>query len=1166
MELPSVDVWTSSRTKAAPWGQRREELTPRHRPSFGPSSLRPSCLLATTYRCPSPRSALLDPGHDGGPPRSTHISISTLLALSLRSVGGVPPRPRLRVVTMSIRRMSLGAGYRYLMSSVARLDGGAAAVSGLTRYYAESGTPPGRFLGRGLAGLANGAGLAAGSTVTEEHLWRMLGMLQDPLTGEQLGRPPIARREWIDCHGRTKNAALPVAGFDLTFSAPKSVSVAWALAGPATREAIHTAHLQALEFIIAHAESNVFASRSGPGGIVQEDIRGIVAAAFDHWDSRAGDPQLHTHVVVMNRAQTADGLWRTLDSRALFKEAVGLSELYNGVLSDLLTSTLGWGWDPARRRHSPVPKWEVAGVPERLQAEFSQRTSAIEESTKALVAGFVASHGRQPVAREIIQMRQQATLETRPDKHLRPLGEMVADWRRRATPVIGEDQVGWVAGLAGRNDLPLLTSADLTDAMCQDVARLTVEAVSGSRATFTRSNVFAEAVRQVHGVRFARPAERVRVVERVIDLALDQSLLLTPPELTQVPQTLQRPDGTSRLRPRNASRYTTRDLLDAETRLVDAGRATDGPSVAPAVAKGICALPIDGVSHPLSVEQAAAVCSVTTSGRVLDVLVGAAGTGKSTTMRAVRATWEAEHGPGSVVGLAPSAAAAEVLADAVGVPTENTAKWLTEASRQPQRRADLDALARQLNRASPSLRTRALLARARKIRNEINRWALRPRQLVIIDEASMAGTLDLDALNAQARGAGAKILLAGDWAQLSPVSAGGAFRLVAQDRDDPATLTDVHRFQNAWERAASLQLRDGKPEAADVYAARGMVVGGDRESALDLLYDAWRQDTARGKRSLMIANDAETVRDLNQRARNDRITSGDVAANGVDLADGTAAGAGDLIVTRRNARTLKSGIGWVKNGDQWRVTTVNCDGSVDVKCTFGSCTATLPAEYVNQHVELGYAMTAHRVQGRTVDTAHAFVMATTTREPLYVMATRGRESNRLYVDTTYDPDVDTAHEPAPEGDATELLRVVLATTGSDASATDTLDEEWSRARNPTRVTSERRLITRHARDHLYGEMLISAGLTADNLQALRNSTTWGSITGSLRAAEAMELDIEEGIRVVLGGLRPLADVATDLDQRLRSWVVVSMERASANSVIRSADTVEAVEHQVAKAV
>ncbi len=1043
---------------------------------------------------------------------------------------------------MSIRRMSLGAGYRYLMSSVARADGDGSAASALTRYYAESGSPPGRFLGAGLAGLADGTGVAAGSTVTEEQLWRMLGMLQDPVTGEQLGRPPIARREWIDARGRTRKPALPVAGFDLTFSAPKSVSVAWALADPATREAIHGAHLQALEFVIAYAESQVFASRSGTGGIVQEDIRGVVAAAFDHWDSRGGDPQLHTHVVVMNRVQTADGTWRTLDSRALFKEAVGLSELYNGVLSDLLTDRLGWGWEAVRRRHSPVAKWEVAGVPERLREEFSRRTSAIEEATKSLVEQFVTARGRQPTAREVIQMRQQATLETRPEKHLRPLAEMVAGWRRRATPAVGQDQTGWVAELAGRNDLPLLTSPDLTDAMCRDVARLAVEAVSGSRATFTRSNVFAEAVRQIHGVRFRAPAERVRVVERVANLALGQSLLLTPPDLTPLPETLRRADGTSRLRPRNASRYTTRKLLDAETRLVDAGRSTNGPSVAPAVAEGICALPISGVKHLLSVEQVAAVCLVTTSGRVLDVLVGAAGTGKSTTMRAVRAAWEAEHGPGSVVGLAPSAAAAEVLADAVGVPTENTAKWLTEASRQPQRRAELDALAHQLDRASLSLRTRALLGRARKIDAEVRRWELRPRQLVIIDEASMAGTLDLDAITARARDAGAKILLVGDWAQLSPVNAGGAFRLVARDRNDPATLTDVHRFHNDWERKASLQLRDGTPEAADVYAVHGRIAGGDREAALDLLYEAWRDDTAAGKQSLMIANDSETVRDLNQRARADRVTAGAVTGAGLTLGDGTSVGPGDLIVTRRNARGLATRAGWVKNGDQWQVIAVRPDGALEVKRASGTSAATLPAEYVNQYVELGYAMTAHRAQGRTVDTAHAFVTTTTTREPLYVMATRGRDSNRLYVDTAYDPDVDTAHEPGPEREATELLREVLTTCGGDSSATKTLADEWTRAHNPARVEAERRLIARHARDHRYTQLLESAGLTAIEINELRGSDKWAAANTALRVAESLGLDVEQGLVTIMTTRHSTPSQTGGLNEDFRRWVAVSMRR------------------------
>jgi hypothetical protein len=112
----------------------------------------------------------------------------------------------------------------------------------------------------------------------------------------------------------------------------------------------------------------------------------------------------------MNRVQTSDGVWRTLDSRGLFRSTVGLSEMYNGVLSDYLTEALGWGWKACGRRHSDVPKFEVAGVSERLREEFSQRSTDIEAAKDVLVDAFSASHGRQPSAREVLRLRQQATL------------------------------------------------------------------------------------------------------------------------------------------------------------------------------------------------------------------------------------------------------------------------------------------------------------------------------------------------------------------------------------------------------------------------------------------------------------------------------------------------------------------------------------------------------------------------------------------------------------------------------------------------------------------------------------------------------------------------------------------------------------------------------------
>lgn len=149
----------------------------------------------------------------------------------------------------------------------------------------------------------------------------------------------------------------------------------------------------------------------------------------------------------------------------------------------------------------------------------------------------------------------------------------------------------------------------------------------------------------------------------------------------------------------------------------------------------------------------------------------------------------------------------------------------------------------------------------------------------------------------------------------------------------------------------------------------------------------------------MIATDAGTVRDLNQRAQQDRITAGHVDEPKLTVADGCQAGVGDRIATRENNRMLVTGRGWVKNGDLWTVTATGDDRSMTVCRISGTGEVVLPAVYL----ELAYAVTTHRTQGRTVDTAHALISPTTTREALYVAATRGRESNRLYVDTVYDP-------------------------------------------------------------------------------------------------------------------------------------------------------------------
>jgi hypothetical protein len=176
---------------------------------------------------------------------------------------------------ISMRRVSLGSGYRYLVDSVAVGDGAPQRPDTLAGYYAATGTPPGRFLGSGLSGLGDGQGVAPGSEATEEHLFLVLGMCSDPITGRPVGRIPD-----------TGSNLAAVAGFDLTFSPPKSVSVLWALSDPETRQAIYDCHREAINVVLGYAEEHVFASRSGTNGIVSEPVDGVIAAAFTHFDSR----------------------------------------------------------------------------------------------------------------------------------------------------------------------------------------------------------------------------------------------------------------------------------------------------------------------------------------------------------------------------------------------------------------------------------------------------------------------------------------------------------------------------------------------------------------------------------------------------------------------------------------------------------------------------------------------------------------------------------------------------------------------------------------------------------------------------------------------------------------------------------------------------------------
>ena len=192
------------------------------------------------------------------------------------------------------------------------------------------------------------------------------------------GRQPEDARELaatIAKHSRPRTQA--VAGYDLTFSPVKSVSALWAVADQSTAAAIERAHRAAVGDALRFIEQHALYTRFGTNGVRQVEVRGMVAAAFTHRDSRAGDPDLHTHVAVANKVQTLDGRWLSIDGRILFKATVAASETYNTALENHLRASLGVRF---AERPNPDPRLrpvrEIVGVDPALNARWSARRAS----------------------------------------------------------------------------------------------------------------------------------------------------------------------------------------------------------------------------------------------------------------------------------------------------------------------------------------------------------------------------------------------------------------------------------------------------------------------------------------------------------------------------------------------------------------------------------------------------------------------------------------------------------------------------------------------------------------------------------------------------------------------------------------------------------------------
>ena len=1048
---------------------------------------------------------------------------------------------------MTIHRVSSGCGYEYYTREVASADERLGRGEGIGDYYLKSGAPAGVWMGRSASRFNLGEEVseqemrdlfgegkrpdaqrirdAKGGVVDEgrlflgqrmgaystgrerfrEELNRRLDALREQCGGsapkeeaarvrlawgreefvrEKMRRPlnPEELSRYISAKLRPTGSA--VAGFDCTFSAPKSVSVLWALGDRGLQKEVEGAHLEAVERAVGFMESDVVGSRAGRNGVHRVAADGVVAARFRHYDSRAGDPQLHDHVVVANRvfcpsggADAGAGKWRTIDSKALYKAVVASSERYNDALMESLNRRLGVRFE-VRGGDGGAEKMEVAGVPDSLIEEFSSRRSSIEERLGRLVEEYREAHGRSPSKRTRMRLAQQATLETRQAKQHVGLGERVAQWRAQS-PVrytldgVRADNAGAEGGGGGGAvDVGALAGA-------------TLEGLERRRSAWTLRHVQAEAARQV-----ARATGGAGCSGELIDavaarvLGDGRSVRLSAPK----------PSLGARLEMGGVSvydhpdmwRYTSQSMVELEQRLLDAAeREAPAPATAEALEGARARLGARGLS--LSGDQEAMVEAFALGGRALMTAVGPAGAGKTTGMR-VAADAIGACG-GRVVGVAPSAVAAQALADSIGVEAMTAQRWLAGGG-----------------------------------------WrSLGAGDVVIVDEAGMVDAHTLDAVVARALGAGAVVRMVGDPMQLGSVDAGGAFRLV-HEASGGVELETIWRFTTPGEAEASLRLRGSGEDPFAWYVERGRVKGGAAEEITAEAFKAWTRDQDAGLEAILVANSTERVAQLNDMAQAWRKSEGEVfeAAAGPCTRDGHTVMLGDRVLTRRNAPRLAYGRGlFVKNGDLFTVTGVLDDGGLEVIAAGGAPLA-LPAEYVRDHVQLGYAATIHRSQGVTVDASHAVVDGTCPRESAYVALTRGRADNRLWV--VCDDDAQSVGE---------VLDVIAGHVDHDVSAHHALAAHLAEEADPRHQRDIYLDIDSQADDARWRRRLArmgEQGILPAAFAAAPSSPRWRALLRRLGEAERAGVSPERLIERLLPGSGGAKDPAALLAWRIGDFL------------------------------
>ncbi|MCP3858610.1 MAG: relaxase domain-containing protein, partial [Phycisphaeraceae bacterium] len=514
-------------------------------------------------------------------------------------------------------------------------------------YYAKYLTQaPGEVAGVWTGKQADTFGLAG--DVTHEDLLTLLEG-RDPVSGTQLGRR-FSDREMKN----SKDVEKAVAGFDATFSAPKSISVLWSLTQD---EQFLEAHDIAVSAALAHLErfGSTTRVRAGKGVRLHPDSGGLIMTKFGQTTSRADDPDLHTHCVISNKVRTADGRWMALDDKYMKEFQRMLGGIYQSVIRNEIAHRFGFEWEPIVNGQA-----EIAGIPKDVLRTFSKRTIQMEVALQPKLDEFIEVEGRDPSEWEVAKMTREAVIDTRRKKPGAGVADLTTRWVGEASDLgwSGRDLLDearrFAASVGPEQRVDPLTASDVINHM------------SSKGSAWNRADIM-KAVCDLKRPVASQDGERwAATLERVCDLVMQECIELDP-----IPNDGPRrsSDGRSLVAPPVSRHITSERILAEEDFIISWAIEAQADEPMPSAS-----VDVDG----LDVMQAEVARAVAGYDRLV-LAVGPAGAGKTTTLRTAVAGLNRDFR--WVFGVAPSAKAAHVLKRETGLQADTLAKLLHEWER-----------------------------------------------------------------------------------------------------------------------------------------------------------------------------------------------------------------------------------------------------------------------------------------------------------------------------------------------------------------------------------------------------------------------------------------------------------------------------------------------------